>query len=734
MTPPTGHERPACRLAPPAAPISIQRRGLPALLCLLVAAIGFATPTPAQGGGSGFQTEVRFVNFTNLARREWGLATVPFPQGVWTAGRSFAVRGVPSEIRPFGARWPDGSVRYGQLAARIDLQPHEELLLLVEELTPNLPPFRFSPWVAARIAAFDLRVVVGLPGGQIRSAGLVPLRVVESSDTQFTAQYRDRIPDTQFVYDLWVTWFADQDNAHFELRLTSSMVGDPEYLQPVDWVLLATASTIPIVRGPVRQRLAQTAFNPLGLNLVALLGGTNFYDGQAHDWFGELLFVDPRVPVPDLAERFRSLTAAQWDPLYGIATNWPSSGAWGPFGYLPDPPAWITDGGPAAAVLIPHELLNWYLQPGEMWEDRPLALREYPAVTGTQHDFGVGKFVDVFVSGMPHRLEEIRFMAGEEAMRPVHHREPDGAPVLAANHPLWVARAGRTHWSASVSPDRLGKTTVAPSMRDHAHGWFGKDHEHWSSLVLSSAYLLTGSHSLRAELDNDAELFLSSHTVPSLSPGSPANSIGNGRSLGRVMLTMAWNHLVTGRADVATRMEQRVVECVIPQHHGLNQGGTVLPLDVVPPDPRNVGSGEQWVPWQEAQAVLGLEAAARVTDSAEARRVTEVIARNLVLHGWRLDFENTMIAYAIRYLPGGAPIPPQWMNSPEYYAWPSSPASFNIWSLPSTRIALAYARRSNDPLLEQRALGIDLATQALRLPPRSGPPVWDAFADWDCIR
>ena len=93
-----------------------------------------------------------------------------------------------------------------------------------------------------------------------------------------------------------------------------------------------------------------------------------------------------------------------------------------------------------------------------------------------------------------------------------------------------------------------------------------------------------------------------------------------------------------------------------------------------------------------------------------------------------------MVAYAVRYLPGGAPIPPNLMNSPEYYAWPSSPASFNVWSLPSTRIAIQYARAANDTALLQRALAIELATENLREPPRSGPPAWDSFADWDCIR
>lgn len=715
----------------------LRRLALPlralAVLLLTLALAPSAWCSAPQGTGNGFRADVRFVNFAPVRRHEWGLATVPFPPGTWTAGKQFAVRGVPSELRPFGARWPDGSVRYAQLAVLTDLAPNQERLYTVEEVAPNLPAFQLSPWVQSRSSTFDVTIAVGLSGGIVKQVGLRPIAVVADTPARKTIHYRDRIPDTQLVYDLWITFFSGQDNARFELRLTSSMIGDPEWSQPVDWVVLAPRAAIPIVRGRIRQRLIGPAFDPGGLNPVLLLGPTSFFDGQANEWFGDLLFFDKDVSVPDPQRRIDTMVAVLLDAFWGVAENWPESGAWGPFGYLPDPPPWITDGGRAAAIQSRTDFLQWYYVNGEMWEDRPLALREYPAVTGTQHDFGVGKFVDVFVSAMPHRIEEVRYTAGEEAYRPVHHREPDGSMLRAVNHPNWVARSGRTHWSSSVSQDRLGKPPNQPNLREVAHGWFGKDHEHWSSLVLSSAYLLTGSHSLHMELDNDAELFLASHLVESIAPGSPANSINNGRALGRVMLTMAWNYLLTDRADVAQRMQQRVDESVVQQHYGLIHGGVVLPLHVIPPDPRIIASGDQWVPWQEAQAVLGLEATARVTGSTTAHLMGYLIARNLILHGWRVDFENSMVAYAVRYLPGGAAIPPHLMTSPEYYAWPSSPRSFNVWSLPSTCLALQYARQYNDTELLGRAQTIEYYTRLLREWPRTGAQ-WDPFTDWDCIR
>src|SRR5690606_39163750 len=414
-----------------------------------------------------------------------------------------------------------------------------------------------------------------------------------------------------------------------------------------------------------------------------------------------------------------------------VATNWKSSKAYGPFCYLPEPPPWITDGGRAAAITTRELFLDWYLLRGEAWEDRPLGLLPFAPATGTQPDFGVGKLVDVFYSGMPFLIEAARYSAGEEAHRPVHHREADGSPVLAENHPMWVVVGGRTAWSASVSPDRL-KPDPHPSGRDKTHGWTGKDHEHWSSLTLAAAYLLTGSHSLRMEVDNEIELYLASHTLPSMRPGLPSNHMGSGRAVGRTLLTMSWMYLVTGREDVAERMRRRIEECVVPQYVTLTEPGPVRPLRIRPPDARAISTGEQWVPWEEAQAVMGLEACHRVTGSENAHVVAFTVARNLILYGFRVDFSNTRVGYGIRWIPGGLPLLPHQLNDPEWAVWPSK--LFNMWSLPATRLAIRWATTYGEPLMLSRAQKILTATEELREPPRVGPLLWDEYAEWDAVR
>lgn len=681
--------------------------------------------------GSGFQAQVRFVNKVPVHRKEWGLATVPFPQGVWTNGRSFGVQNVPSELVPFGARWPDGSVRFAQLAVLADLQPGEEHLYTVEQLTASPAPFAYSPWVQSRISGFACELMVRVTGGGVQRIGLRQIAVPVDTPIQKTIYYRDRIPGTQLVYDLWVTWFTGQDVAHFELRLTSSQVGGQAWTDDFDWLIFMPTNAAPIVRSATRSGVFQPGFDPSGANPVLLLGPTSLFDGQAQEWWGDLVFYNQGVSVADAQVRRETIFARMLEPLYGVAANWASSHAFGPFGHVPNPPAWITDGGRAAAIQHWQTFENAQVVPGLPWEDRPMGLLPYAASTGTQHDFGVHKLVEIFASSMPHGIEEARYMAGEEAYRPVHFREADGTPMRAVNHPQFISRGGRPHWSSSVCPDRLGKPQPEVSPTGRTNGWTGKDDEHWSSLTLASTYLLTRSWSLQAELENEAEIYLESQTVPSVHGDEPTNNMGTGRAVGRSLLTMSWNWVCTGRADIFERMRRRVEECVIPQHYGIQHGGVVQPLSVQPPDPRSIGSGDYWAPWEEGLAVVGVAAYAEISANQNAASLAWTIGRNLVMNGWKVDFDDTLVGYALRYMPGGAPLPPGSSTSLEYARWPGSPESFNIWCLPATRLTLRWAQQRNDQACLQRAQLIEAATEALRRPARSGPPDWDAFASWD---
>ena len=132
--------------------------------------------------------------------------------------------------------------------------------------------------------------------------------------------------------------------------------------------------------------------------------------------------------------------------MIGVATNWPASGAFGPFGKIADPPPWWTDDGLWNQQTELDEFRTLVSTRGTDWADRQFGLLPNAAGVGDQYDFGTSNFGDVVRSTYPHRIEEMRYGAAEEAMRPVHHREWNGDIVRRVNRPNWISWSGRTHW------------------------------------------------------------------------------------------------------------------------------------------------------------------------------------------------------------------------------------------------------------------------------------------------
>ena len=110
-----------------------------------------------------------------------------------------------------------------------------------------------------------------------------------------------------------------------------------------------------------------------------------------------------------------------------------------------------------------------------------------------------------------------------------------------------------------------------------------------------------------------------------------------------------------------------------------------------------------------------------------------LIARNVVMNGWRTDFDNSLIAYAVQWLPDGSLLPHGWWSDPEHVMFPSS-VYFNVWALPATRLAILFSNIYGYQILRDRAQALLPATEALRHPPRSGFAGWDEYAEWDGVR
>lgn len=705
----------------------------PLLLLMPILVVGAVTLLPGTSlrAQNTAQPAVRFVNLTPFERFEWGTATVPFAEGQYGPNDHFEAVGVQSALEPFGARWPDGSVRFARLSAKVRLQPGQDLVIPVRRTTsPNITPFRLGPWTYAKIKQFNFDLIATTPNGPV-TAPMSLQAVVSSCPARQTLKYRGRTTGGSLVYDLWITVFSGQDHARFELRVTNSRPSSPDWQQTITSVGFRMRNVAPFMRHATYHRLDQTPIDPNGDNIVVLVDElTDVYDGQALEWYGTLLFYEPSVQVSDPGLVISTLLANLTQELYGVATNWPASGAFGPFGVVPEHPPWfVQDQGRGEAAAAAARFQTIIAQPAPLWSDRRFGIAPYARATGDQYDFGVSQFGDIFRTTLPHRIEEVRWGAGEEAMRPVHFREEDGGMVRATDHPNWVVWSGRSHWDSIVSPDRLGKPYPEPWLHRNANGWTGKDNEHWSSLGLASAYLLTTSDSLLMELETEAELFLATRTLPSFSV-APTNAIGAPRGVGRTHLSMAWNYLCTGRTDIRDRLAARAVECVQPQHFGIAAGGAVKPMTVEPQSGSTTVLGDHWSPWEESIAAAGLAATAAISGSQTARDLAVITARSVTQHGFNNDHNDLRVGYITGYEPGGAAMTPAQLADPTRVQWAGSIA-FRLWAMPAVRIALHDATVRGDQAMIQQAQSL-LDTMILeRAPQYTGR--WDRFGNWESV-
>lgn len=654
---------------------------------------------------------VRFSNLSVDARREYGVATIPFAKGEWF-GHPDAVKHIgpdsrPFYIRAFGAKWADGSHRYGQAFIPLTVKGNEqkEVELFVDSgMTDPAPkevvtdlPIKFSPPV--------------IINDQVVPAQDLFVSQVEANPARTVLKIHYRTGN--FVVETYVYFYKEQGFYPFEVRVTGSNPANALLSYPVTSIVLNVPGAILGVYGAER-RGAQR----LDLGTFRLAGSTSFGDGQSQCWYGNVF-------IPNVLSEYNQY-AADTNPMWGISLDWAKTNAYGPFGTVPEA---ITK-DPAAkyqhAAAAYSSFYQFKSTAGNLWDDLPMGVTKNPAATGDQRDFGMIAGWDAVESGRPELLEIYRFNALEEAMRPGHYKEASGAPVTAANHPNWIVWSGVTHWHPVVSPDKLGKTGVATE--GFTNSWFGKDNEHWSSNMLGAAALLTHSYQLVDELNVEAELFLSGHTVASIKPGWATNDMGASRAVGRVYNAMAHNYLITGRADIAARVLARTNESVAPFWKGRNTS-PVRPLQVIGPDGRQLPLHPSWLPWQEALGIPGLEAWYQLTGQQIFRDIALAAAISFVTYGWRITrrtngtIETFDVGNAVRWYEGGAAITPeQYFDTTQTYYNPSG--IMHGWTVSALKIIAE--RYSTVAPVE----AVTKAAELLQLITAGRTGVYDRMGEW----
>jgi hypothetical protein len=655
-------------------------------------------------------------NLAPFPRREGVAVVVPFAAGRWPELPELQVAGTPTVWQPFGARWPDGSVRQALCLFTA------EVGALREQRYELVPAAGTAAPAAGEVVmpTCELTVVVRVDGSESRA---VPVRVgdLEANAARRVELRRARVGASGIVAELVVTAWRDQPVAWLDVGVFWSDPTRPAMQCQVDELAVEARGMALVLRHPGRLGVQQTTTEH-GSRCV-LLQRRVLGDGQGLRRTGAL--VPPLRADRSLADE--TSKAACVAPLLG-ATDWRGSGAFGAFGHVPEHPQWLSGGPLREHLAARHRAFVAGDTPGGDPLGAPvLGLAMSAGQTGDQEDFGVVKLSLVAASGLPSLLLEAEASLLQEGCRPVHVFEADGRPVDPADHPRWVVWSGRTHWHGEVSPDRLGKPHPEP--RFETSGWSGKDREHWSSNNLGAFALLTGAHWARLELQNEIRLYLAGQTVD---PALTTSGVGAPRGAGRVALAAAWQWLATGDDALRRRIDERIDRVYHPGWVGRTLAAdAVRPLGVATPDARMLqGKVDYWTPWQEALAAVGFAATHRITGNPRARELAETIATTVVRHGWLLSERECIVATAMRWQ-SGRPLSAAELagGDPTAVLW-SHGTAFSEWSLGAVAIARAAAEANGDHALAERAAAIQARCRAAQ---RVRSPAALRWIEWDAV-
>ncbi|MFM1873691.1 MAG: hypothetical protein RL398_3113 [Planctomycetota bacterium] len=662
--------------------------------------------------------ELVLQNLAPFARREVVAVAVPFAQGAVQSLPALHVDGCPTAWEPFGARWPDGSLRVALCLFEAEIEPLRELRVALRDGAGPALPDGDVPMPTGKIEFVAKR------GG--KAFRVEPQRVadLERNPLRRVELRRARLPELGLVCELHVRAGRGQPHAYVELATFFSDPTTAAMQVDLDELAVETDGVALFCHHAARLAVRQSLL-PNG-SRAELLRGTSLGDGQGLRRVGALC---PPLAA-DGSLRDDTLKAASLAPLLGAA-DWRASGAFGAFGVVPEPPPWLAGDRLRAHLAARHRAYVEAPPVDDPFAQGPLGLAKFAGQTGDQFDFGVVKLSAVAASGLPSMLFEAEASVLQEACRPVHFYEADGSPVDPAKRPDWIVWSGRTHWHGEVSKDRLGKPAEPPKFE--AHGWTGKDRQHWSSNHLGAFALLTGSHWARAELANEARLYLAGQTVD---PAKSTSGPGAPRGAGRTLHAATWAYLATGDGRLLERMQQRLDRVHLPGWPTRELASDrVRPFAVNKPDPRMLdGKNAYWNPWQDAIAATGFAAAYRITGNAAARELAEGLAQNVVRHGWRVD-ERCMVALAMRWH-DGEPIPAAAFGDRGEVQWPDS-SGFAEWALPAVEIARVAAEAAGDTALAARAEEIQRRVRSnRRQPPFRAPEFggYDRQAEWDAVR
>ncbi len=376
-------------------------------------------------------------------------------------------------------------------------------------------------------------------------------------------------------------------------------------------------------------------------------------DKQAVQWQGYAVNRG-EIDQEDLKAFSTIMAISEWD--LDVAGDWRSG--WGPWNTIP-------------SGAHPDRSNDF-----DLLAHRGVILNTRPGDTGDQLGFGRWKHLDIISQGNGFALSQDKFAIGQEVCRLIWHFEPDGSLPTPEAHPQYKSWSETFNWNANVSPDRFRRTYYDSGWYE---GWLGMDEEHYTCAYLKERVFLSG--------DFMAHLILRMKSFHLKTQGRWPNV---GRAVGRLGMGAVDCYQATGDEALLKEIKDTFIPSIkteFQRRNGeirLNPNNNPRSLRIINGDPHTGIPGDEWVVWEDAQAVGAMDALWQLTNDPELKIMTWQLAKSIVHHG--LDSRGKILK-AIKWNGPDAPVGPEEASSDgsDYHSW-----GYDAWAV-AARLALEFS-------------------------------------------
>lgn len=570
-------------------------------------------------------------NLSPLARTHWPVLTLPTDL-VGDLPHESTFRGSAGQLfRMVYARTAGEKTVYRVLAT---LGGGQKLTGTVEPIPhADQSPFRSHPWVLDDLQAAVPNYGVVLDSGEVLMSGATyaaPIAFGESAAHRRFVIIR-RIPEHGLYFVTFADVLSNDAVIPFWSKLIWSHRSDPRPSRTFRGFVMECGefSSLDFAK---RHGIQPPEFDPVRQVWRRHLtsGPVSLQDGAGLAVSGRILAYRSGMDLhasPEASPDLQNLRAAQYGPVLAMSHDWNGH-------FLANEN--IARFDPSYVSLREEEWQQFLTDQEEeagWFAARELGSGRLPGATGQQEDFGATKGTYAVVEHDPRFIYRLQYSVQAELFRGWNLFEDNGNFLQARNHPLWVTWSGETHYSLSISPDRLGKL---PTPFEIGTGFKPPDDQHRSHNDLAAYLMCTDDPLMEDQLRHIAEVDMAAYRVR-----YPMNGVDAARAQGRTLQAMAQMLSVvdepTGR-QLRRAFDVRLVPIV--GNPLLFVPGPMKVLAFGEPDQRKhvyLADGVTFAPWasmwEHGLAAVGLYTAWKLSQSVLLLQALRTVCATLAEFG-----------------------------------------------------------------------------------------------------